>query len=172
MAVGVAQIAVVLLLIQRALEELHARRNGRRLLAQGGYEIGAAFYPVVVVSHLGWIAALFVLIPADAPVDWRLIMVYLALQAPRYWVIATLGPYWTTKIINLDSAPAVTAGPFRFCRHPNYLVLMLETLVLPLAFGAWQLALAFGVITALVLGYKIRLEDRALAGRRGGSQAS
>ena len=86
-----------------------------------------------------------------------------SLQVARYWVIATLGPYWTHRIITLDEAPIVSSGAYRFVKHPNYAITVAETLLLPLAFSAVALALIMTAIWVAVLSYKIRLEDAALA---------
>ncbi len=40
----------------------------------------------------------------------------------------------------------------------------LEIPVLPLAFGAWQMALGFGLANLALLAHRIRVEERALAG--------
>jgi methyltransferase len=53
-------------------------------------------------------------------------------------------------------------------RHPNYLVVTGEIAVLPLAFGAWQIALVFSVSNALLLFWRIRIENGALATRPAG----
>jgi methyltransferase len=166
-AIGPAQVAALLILIQRGAEEAYSARNTRVLLARGAREEGAGYYPVVAVAHLSWIASLFFLIPADARPIWPLIGLYVVLQAARYWVIATLGPYWTHRIITIDEAPIVSAGAYRFLKHPNYAITIAETLLLPVAFSAVALALIMTVIWVAVLSYKIRLEDAALAMRRG-----
>jgi len=87
------------------------------------------------------------------------------LQGLRVWVLATLGRYWTTRIITLPGAPLVRRGPYRWLRHPNYVVVAGEIAVLPLAFGAWQIAVVFSLANALVLWIRIRSEERALATR-------
>jgi methyltransferase len=51
-------------------------------------------------------------------------------------------------------------------RHPNYLVVAAEIAVLPLAFGAWEIALVFSILNGLLLAWRIAVEDGALAGRR------
>jgi methyltransferase len=164
-ALGLPQIAAVLVLIQRGAEEIHSARNTRALVARGAREEGAGYYQVVAVAHLSWIAALFFLISPDEQPIWPLIGLYLALQVARYWVIATLGPYWTHRIITLDDAPMVSSGAFRFMKHPNYAITVAETLLLPSAFRAFALALIMTAIWVAVLSYKIRLEDAALAAR-------
>ena len=163
--IGAPQIAALLILIQRAAEEIHSQRNTRALLARGAREEGAGYYPVVATAHLGWIAGLFFLIPPDAHTYWSLIGLYVVLQAVRYWVIATLGPYWTHRIITIDQAAIVSSGAYRFVRHPNYAITVAETLLLPVAFSSFALALIMTAIWVAVLSYKIRLEDAALAKR-------
>jgi len=88
------------------------------------------------------------------------------LQAGRIWVIATLGPYWTTRIITLDGAPLIRSGPYRFVRHPNYLIVAGEIAVLPLVFGEVAVCLVFSVLNAALLFWRIRQEDAALSVRR------
>ena len=165
---GAAQIAALLILLQRGLEEIYSARNTRALIAAGGREAGHDYYPVVAITHLAWIAALFLLIPAGAPILWPLLALYLLLQVVRYWIIASLGPYWTHRIITLPDAPVVRAGPYKFMRHPNYATTIAETFLLPLVFGDAAVAVIFGCVWSAVLYYKILLEDKALAERRQG----
>ncbi len=168
--IGPAQLFALALLIQRGLEEIHSQRNTRRLLNEGAREAGASYYPVVAVTHLSWIAALFLLIPTGATLSMPLLGLFLALQVVRYWIIFSLGRYWTHRIITQPAAPIVRSGPYGFLRHPNYLVTFLETILVPAAFGAWAISLLFGVIWGVVLVYKIKLEDEALDVRRSAAQ--
>jgi len=164
--IGPPQIAAIAVLLQRGAEEIHSARNTKRLIAAGGREEGAEYYPVVAFAHLGWIAGLFFLIPADAAIIWPLLGLFLVLQVLRYWVIATLGRYWTHRIITLDDAPVIRAGPYRILQHPNYAVTYAETFLLPLVFGGLALAIIMTAIWVAVIRYKIVLEDRAIGRRR------
>lgn len=155
-----------LVVLQRLAELILAQRNTRRLLAKGAVEVGRGHYPLIVALHAAWIAVLALTVPADAPASWPLLGLFLVLQAARIWVIASLGPYWTTRIITLTAAPLVRRGPYRWLRHPNYLVVVLEIAVLPLAFGAVWIALVFSLLNAVLLWHRIRVEAEALAGRR------
>jgi methyltransferase len=67
----------------------------------------------------------------------------------------------------LPDAPLVRTGPFRWFRHPNYLVVIVEIAVLPLAFGAVWIALLFSGLNLLLIIRRIRIEERVLASRRG-----
>jgi methyltransferase len=166
--VTVSPLLVMLGLVigQRLGELVIANRNTKRLLARGGREIGAGHYPLFILLHSAWLASLAIFVPFDRQPNVELIGLYLLLQLGRIWVITSLGPYWTTRIITLDEAPRVRRGPYRFLRHPNYLVVAGEIAVLPLAFGAWRLALVFSLLNALLIAYRIRVEERALAPRR------
>lgn len=159
------QALVMLVLAQRLAEVLWARRNERRLLAQGAIEIGARHYPLFFLLHGAWLASLALLVPANAPLFWPLLLAFVLLQAARLWVIASLGRYWTTRIITLPGAPIVRRGPYRWLRHPNYAIVAAEIAVLPLVFGAWPIALVFSVLNTLLLRHRIRLEEQALAPR-------
>ena len=150
----------------RLLELGYARRNTARLLARGGVEVGAAHYPAFVLLHAAWLAALALSVDRASPVEPWLIGVFAALQAARLWIVASLGRFWTTRVITLPGAPLVQRGPYRFLRHPNYLVVGLEIAVLPLAFGlVWQ-ALIFSALNGLLLRHRMRVETAALAPRQ------
>ncbi len=151
---------------QRLAELIHSRRNTRRLLAEGGHEVGAGHYPLIVGLHAAWLLALLLLVPSEAPVNWPLLALFLVLQAARLWVLASLGRLWTTRIVTLPGAPLVRRGPYRYLRHPNYLVVAAEIAVLPLVFGAWGIALVFSLLNLVLLIHRIRIEDAALAPRR------
>ena len=159
-------IVLTLVAAQRVAEALYAERNTRALKARGAREIGAGHYPLLVLLHAAWLAALFLLVPVGTPISWPWLWVYVALQGVRVWVIASLGRYWTTRIITLETAPLVAGGPYRWLRHPNYAVVVAEIAVLPLAFGAWRIALAFSALNLALLAWRIRVEEHALAPRR------
>ena len=161
-------VILFLVALQRLVEVVYAERNTRALLARGAVEIGRAHYPLIVVLHAAWLASIVLLLPDDATIHWIPLPLglFILLQLARVWVIATLGPYWTTRIITLDAAPLVRKGPYRFVRHPNYLVVAGEIAVLPLAFGEVYVAIAFTLLNAAMLAWRIRQEDTALASRR------
>lgn len=164
--IGLPQIVALVILIQRGAEELYSAHNTRALLAAGAKEAGRSYYPVVATTHLAWIASLFFLIPATATASHMLATTYIALQGVRYWVIATLGRFWTHRIFTLDDAPIVRRGPYRYLSHPNYAVTIAETFLLPAVFGALALGIIMGAVWTAVLAYKIELEDQALLSRR------
>lgn len=150
---------------QRLAELMIDRRNTTRLLAAGAREVGARHYPAMVAMHASWLAALWFTVGGEA-VDMALLTVFAVLQLLRIWVLATLGPRWTTRIIVTNSAPLVKKGPFRFLRHPNYAVVTAEIAVLPLVFGLVWIAVLFTLLNAAMLYVRIGAENRALYGAK------
>ncbi len=156
---------VGLIVLQRLIELLISRYNTRRLLEEGAQEHGARHYPVIVVLHIAWIVCLVIFVPYDATLNWQLLAVFVVLQLARVWVLMSLGRYWTTRIITVPDEPLVRRGPYRWVSHPNYMVVGVEIIVVPLIAGAWELAVVFGVLNGLVLAWRIRIEDQALVPR-------
>jgi methyltransferase len=156
-----------LVALQRVIELGHTRSNTARLRRLGAVEADAGGYPFYVLLHTGWLASLAVFVPAATPPYWPLIGVFAMLQLGRIWVIMSLGRYWTTRIITLPASPLVRTGPFRYLRHPNYLLVLAEIAVLPLAFDAVAIAVTFSTLNLLLIARRIRIEERVLAPRRG-----
>ena len=166
---GLAQYVVLAVGMLRIAELVLAHRNTRNLLARGGQEFGRRHYPLFVLLHGGWLLAIFIAIPSDSPSNTVLLLVFVALQFCRLWVISSLGPYWTTRIISAPGFPRVVRGPYRWVKHPNYIVVTAEITVLPIAFGAWEIAILFSALNGGLLFWRIKIEERALAQRQGTS---
>ena len=147
--------------LQRAVELPLARANTRALLAAGGREVAPRHYPLIVAVHAGWLAALWWLAPGR-PIDPAMLGLFALLEVGRVWVLRTLGPRWTTRIIVVPGETLVARGPYRFLHHPNYLVVIGEIAVLPLVFGLWKAAVVFSALNLAVLAIRIGAENRAL----------
>ena len=162
---------VAFLAVQRLAELALARSNTARLRMAGAVEFGAAHYPFVVALHVCWLAALWVF-GHGSPLSMPWLAVFAALQAARVWVIVSLGRRWTTRVLVLPGAGPVASGPYRWLRHPNYAVVVLEIAVAPLVLGLPMLALIFSVANAVMLWWRIGVENAALAWAAGAERAS
>ena len=161
-----AKLILAFVTLQRLAELLISARNTSALRARGAYEVGAGHYPFMVTLHAAWLGGLW-LLAHDLPANGVLITLYAVLQLFRIWTMAALGDRWTTRIIVLPGAPLVRSGPYRFLNHPNYSVVVAEIALLPLVFGLVQYAVIFSVLNGILLLFRIRAEDRALANRGG-----
>jgi methyltransferase len=151
---------------ERLFELVIAGRNTRRALARGAVEAGAGHYPLILALHVAWLVAICSAGFDRAP-SWPMLAIFAALQVFRVWTVVSLGEHWTTRII-VDDAPLVVSGPFRWFRHPNYMVVVGEIFVAPMVLGLWQIAVVFSILNALMLAIRIGTEDRALAHKRAG----
>lgn len=149
------------LIAQRLGELAIAERNTTRLLAEGAHEVAPGHYPAMVAMHSAWIGCMIGFGYAN-PVSIPWLLAFAALQALRVWILVTLGPRWTTRIIVLPQ-PLVSKGPFRYLRHPNYTLVVAEIIVAPMVLGLWWVAAIFTILNAIILTIRIRAEDAALA---------
>jgi methyltransferase len=159
--VSFASIILALVTLQRLGELVIADTNTKNLKARGAIEVGASHYPLIVVVHAAWLISLWILGRHQA-VNLPALAVFVVLQALRVWIIATLGPRWTTRIIVLLGEPLIASGPYRYLAHPNYAVVTAEIATLPLALHLPVTALVFTLLNAVVLFIRIRAESRVL----------
>jgi len=157
---------VALVAIQRLLELRLSRRNERRLRAKGAVERGAEHYPAMVAIHVLWLFSTLVeglVRGPEVPVWWPVpVGLFLIVQPLRYWAILSLGENWNVRVLVVPGRRLVRRGPYRYFPHPNYVVVVVEVLTLPLIFGAWTTALVFTVLNVAFLYVRIREEERAL----------
>lgn len=154
------------IIVQRLVELAWSERNRRRLMLRRGRELGARHYPLFILLHGAWIAAMLLLAEPGIPVPWLPLAGFAALQLMRLWTIASLGPFWTTRIITVDGLPLVRRGPYRLIRHPNYLIVAIEIPLVPWLLGLPVVAVVFGALNLALLAWRIRVEETGLAPRR------
>ena len=157
----VPAVFLVFLTLQRVGELALARRNTRRLLAQGAVESGRAHYPLIVAVHAAWLAGLWLLAWGRTP-DLAWLWAYGVVEALRIWTLASLGERWTTRIVTLPGAPRVRRGPYRLLPHPNYLVVAAEIAIAPMIFRLPLYAVVFSGLNAVLMCIRIPAENAAL----------
>jgi methyltransferase len=155
--------------LERLAELVVSQRNLGWSRARGGVESGAGHYPAMVALHTGLLAGCLLeawlghrpFLPA---LGWPMLAVVLLAQGLRWWCIRTLGRQWNTRVVVVPGAGRVARGPYRLLPHPNYVAVVAEGIALPLVHTGWLTALAFTLLNAWLLGIRIRVENRALAG--------
>lgn len=153
---------------ERLWELWLSKRHAAWAKQRGGLEFGRWQLNVMAALQTGLLAGSFAevtLLRRRARLGLALPMLGVvgAAQALRYWAVHTLGRRWNTRVIVVPGLPAVTGGPYRYVRHPNYVAVIAEGLALPLVHSAYFTAAAFTVANALVLKARVRCEEKALA---------
>jgi methyltransferase len=154
-------------LVMERFFELHlSRRHCRVLASRGGREFYPETFPRMVALHTLFLLALlgesYPWRITSGPVTVALLTLFVFLQGARYWCIASLGEYWNTRIVLVPGGRVTKTGPYRFFPHPNYLVVTLEFIVLPLLMHAPYTLALFFPLNLLVVRQRICLEERAL----------
>lgn len=158
-------IILFLVIVQRLVELLIAKRNEKSLRAKGAYEVGASHYPFMILLHTSFFISLFIEVIYFKSIiipHFVLLAFFILLQLLRVWCLVSLGTFWNTKIIILPGANIVAKGPYAYIRHPNYLVVCLEILLLPLMFQAYITAICFTILNFIILSVRIPMEENAL----------
>ncbi|MEM8838088.1 MAG: isoprenylcysteine carboxylmethyltransferase family protein [Pseudomonadota bacterium] len=152
---------IAFLVVQRLSELVLAKRNTQRLLERGAYEVGAGHYPLMVAVHGAFVVAIAAF-GYDQPVNHFFLAVYVLLQVFRIWILTSLGERWTTRIIIIDE-PLIARGPYRFIKHPNYVLVVGEIFVAPMVLGLFWVAIVFSILNLCLLAIRIPAENAALA---------
>ncbi|MBB6452266.1 methyltransferase [Salirhabdus euzebyi] len=156
----------IVIIIQRIVELIVAKSNENWMRGKGANVVKEGHYKWIVVTHVSFL--LWVMIEAylshslTANIGEMLIISFVLLQLFRLWCLFSLGRFWNTRIIILPGAELVKKGPYKFINHPNYLVVGLEFIVIPLLFKAYIAAILFPILHVILMCYRIPLENKVL----------
>lgn len=157
---------IALVIFQRAVELIIAKRNELSLKELGAREVDRKGYRIIVAIHVAFFFLLifeWTLLKRSLNPLWAVfLLIFAAAQILRYWAITSLGIYWNTKIIVAPEHPLIKSGPYKFLRHPNYVAVVTELAVVPLIFSCYLTAAVFTLLNAFVIRRRIRIETAAL----------
>ncbi|WP_342670291.1 isoprenylcysteine carboxyl methyltransferase family protein [Bacillus solimangrovi] len=159
-------IILTIVIIQRLMELFIARSNEKWMKKHGAVEVGKEHYKWIVMLHVLFFISLIVevrMFERDLSPLWPVFFcLFVVAQYVRFWSLKSLGKFWNTKILVLPNVNVISKGPYKYIRHPNYLIVMLEIFLLPMMFQAYYTVLIFSVVNAIVLRIRILTEEEAL----------
>ncbi len=143
-----------------------SRRNTRRLRARGAVEPPGDVWPWLAASY----PTAFVAMALEGAVNGVAgpigqavgVALFFAAKALKYWAIAALGERWSFRVLVVPGVPLVTRGPYRWMRHPNYVAVVGELAAMALVMRARVTGPLALVGVLVLLGRRIRVEERAL----------
>jgi len=153
---------ITFIIWQRILELIISRKNEIWLRSRGAVEYGHRHYPLIVLLHGLFLVSLATeyLLRDNPSVNIFFLSFYLALIPVKVWTLSFLGKYWNTKIFRISDTSPVKKGPYRYIRHPNYLIVAGEIIFIPMAFNLFYTAVVFTVLNAIMLLVRIREENK------------
>jgi len=165
-AIAIAILTTIAALLIMAGEAVLSSYNERLLRARGAIEPEGD-----VIGSMRWAyPGAFVLMGIEGaltgPAPPNVLLGGLALfgfaKALKIWAMSSLGTRWSYRVLVVPGDPLVTAGPYRFIAHPNYLAVAGE--IASVAAIVW--APVTGVLATIGFGWlmiaRIRIEDKAL----------
>ena len=149
----------------RIFELILSNKNTKRLINEGGTEYYKSHYKFIVAFH--FIFVLFFLVKSFTVTNINLLYLYVfcVVQIVRYRIIYELGKYWTTRIIVVNK-PLIKTWMFRYFRHPNYIVVFLEVILISLFFNDFFSLILFTTINFILICIRIFYEEKANRLRR------
>jgi methyltransferase len=158
---------VLLILVESLVEAAISRKNSSALIARGAIDVAPYLLPLMVVLYiLQFAGSVFEYYKAarEVSLNWLIIFgsIVLVAKALKFWAISSLGSFWTMKVLIVPGSAAVTKGPYRWVRHPNYIAVVTESLALPLMGKAYITTLGVALVFSCLLFLRIRAEEQAL----------
>ncbi|MDC0074919.1 hypothetical protein OAK17_08710 [Alphaproteobacteria bacterium] len=153
---------ILFIISQRLLELIYSNINTKRLLKDGAIEYGKKHYPLFIVLHSTWIISIFIYAPQNKEANFLFLIIFFIMQIARVWVLVTLGKFWTTRIISPLDQPLIKKGPYKYFKHPNYLIVCVEIAALPLVYNLLIIAILFSIANLILVFWRINVENKAL----------
>jgi len=154
--------------IQRIVELLIASNNEQWMKERSGIEVGNEHYKYFILLHISFFLLFILEVQYNYVTQEKTLfniyffIFFVIAQVGRVWCIISLGRFWNTKIIVIPNVILIKKGPYRWLKHPNYVIVFIEFLSLPLVFGAYFVAIVFPLLHLLLLTIRIPIEEKAL----------
>lgn len=161
-------IIIFLIILQRLAELLIAGKNEKWLISQGAVESGESHYKFIVILHTSFIISMILEYSFKSRyfelnfINYLFLVFFVVLQIGRIWVISSLGKYWNTKILRIPGSKLIEAGPYKYFKHPNYIVVICEIFTIPLIFNLYYTAIIFTILNLIILRIRIKEENIVL----------
>ncbi|HVW15928.1 MAG TPA: isoprenylcysteine carboxylmethyltransferase family protein [Mucilaginibacter sp.] len=157
-------ILFIILLITLRLTELYiSSRNEKWLLSNGAIEYGRGHYPFVIALHTSFIISMvaeYYFSGQSNQINYAFLALLIALLLFKWWILASLGKYWNTRVYRIPGSEPVKRGPYRFIKHPNYVDVVGEIAIIPLVFHLYYTAIIFSILNVFMLTVRIRVENK------------
>lgn len=159
---------IFLIILQRLAELVIAGKNEKWLISQGAVESGESHYKFIVMLHTAFILSMILEYSFKSRyfelnfINYLFLVFFVVLQIGRIWVISSLGKYWNTKILRIPGSKLIETGPYKYFKHPNYIIVICEIFTIPLIFNLYYTAVIFTILNLIILRIRIKEENIVL----------
>jgi methyltransferase len=160
-------VLIFLLLMQRLYEMRLGKRHLSELSDQLLSPIDEREKKQMLWLHTSWFIALVLeYLWHGQLVDSYLFglgaLILIACQAVRFHTMQVLGVFWVPYPVSFQGQQRLTKGLYRFFRHPNYAVVVIELFLIPWMGGCFWVMGIWGILNVFFLYRRIRIEENAL----------
>ncbi len=152
------------IIVVRIIELIIAKKNEKWLRSEGAVEYGREHYKYFIMLHTGFFISLIIeynLSPFSG-INYIPVILFFIVQIFRLSVFISLGKYWNTRILVIPGRILVKKGLYKYFKHPNYIIVILEFILIPLSFYLFVSLLIFSVLNLVILSVRIKTENKAL----------
>jgi methyltransferase len=134
------------------------------LLQHHAVEYGKNHYTFIVMLHVLFFISMIFEYSIQQTSSFSLFFLgfYSLIFTFKIWVILSLGRFWNTKIYRISGYPLINTGPYKYIKHPNYLIVIAEIAVIPLIFHLYYTAIIFSMLNIMMLYVRIKVENKVL----------
>lgn len=116
--------------------------------------------------HFSWFICLILEISLDKNKEvnfpYTIIACLILFQSIRFWSMKSLGQFWTIKNFKFNTVEIKQNGIYHWMLHPNYFVVLLEFIFLPLLLKCYWTLIFFLPIKFYFLKKRIAIEEETL----------
>lgn len=152
------------LVIIRITELILAKKNEKWLRNHGAVEYGQKHYKYFIFLHAGFFISVIVEYNVSmlAGIKYIPLFLFFIVQVFRLSIFKSLGKYWNTKILVIPGKKLVNKGLYAYIKHPNYIIVILEFILIPLSFSLYYTMIIFSILNLILLSVRIKVENKAL----------
>ena len=156
---------MIYIVLSRIFELILSKKNTKKLIKEGAIEYYKSHYKFIVLFHIIFILYFFVKSFFSNVIHIEYLYIFFIIQILRYKIIYELGEFWTTRILVIKK-PLVKTWIFRCFRHPNYIIVFIEVILVCLFFNDFFSLIIFSIINSILICIRIYYEEKANKFRR------
>lgn len=155
---------LLLIISTRIIELFISKHNEKWLRSEGAVEFGKEHYKFFIFLHTGFFISMIIEfnLASYSVINYIPMIIFFIVQGLRLSIFLSLGKYWNTRILVIPGRKPIKKGLYKYIKHPNYIIVILEFVLIPLSFSLYYSMIIFSVLNLLLLSVRVKIENKAL----------